>query len=77
MEDKDKLDKLSKLSEIVNKKLVALLAIGGGVGAYAIKFMEQNNSFGYALGMIFVIVPTGIAYNYSELNRIKKTIEEL
>ncbi|MFA5233120.1 MAG: hypothetical protein WC390_01880 [Sulfurimonas sp.] len=76
-ERKDIIDKLSKVAEIVNKKLIALLAIDGGVGAYAVKFIEQNNIFGYALGMIFVVVSVGVAYNYNELNRLKKNMEEL
>jgi hypothetical protein len=75
--NKDRIDKLSKVADIVNKKLIVLLAIAGGVGAYAVKFIEENNLFGYALGMIFIVVSIGIAYNYNELNRLKHTIEEL
>lgn len=75
--NKDRIDKLSKVADIVNKKLIVLLAIAGGVGAYAVKFIEQNNLFGYALGMIFIVASVGIAYNYNELNRLKHTIEEL
>jgi len=76
-EQKTSIDKLSKIADIVHKKLIALLAIDGGIGAYAVKFLEQNNIFGYALGIIFVIVSVGVAYNYNELNRLKKNIEEL
>ncbi|MDD2448841.1 MAG: hypothetical protein PHS42_05860 [Sulfurimonas sp.] len=75
-ERKDTIDKLSKIADIVNKKLIALLAIDGGIGAYAVKFIEQNNIFGYALGIIFIIVSVGVAYNYNELNRLKKNMEE-
>ncbi|MDQ1243859.1 MAG: hypothetical protein QG565_199 [Campylobacterota bacterium] len=75
-ERKDIIDKLSKIADIVNKKLIALLAIDGGVGAYAVKFIEQNNIFGYALGIIFIVVSVGVAYNYNELNRLKKNMEE-
>lgn len=75
--NKDRIDKLSKVADIVNKKLIVLLAIAGGVGAYAVKFIEENNLFGYALGMIFIVVSVGIAYNYNELNRLKNSIEEL
>ena len=57
MNEKDQIDKLSKIADIVNKKLIALLAIDGGVGAYAVKFIEQNNVFGYALGVIFYNAP--------------------
>ena len=32
-ERKDTIDKLSKIADIVNKKLIALLAIDGGIGA--------------------------------------------
>ena len=52
------------------------MAIDGGVGAYAVKFIEQNNIFGYALGIIFIVVSVGVAYNYNELNRLKKNMEE-
>ena len=75
-ERKDTIDKLSKIADIVNKKLIALLAIDGGIGAYAVKFIEENNIFGYALGIIFIIVSVGVAYNYNELNRLKKNMEE-
>jgi len=77
MERKEKIDKLSKIADIVNKKLIVLLAIDGGVGAYAIKFIEQVNIFGYMLGIIFITVSMGIAYNYNELNKLKREIEEL
>jgi hypothetical protein len=77
MNAKDQIDKLSKVADIVNKKLIILLAIDGGVGAYAIKFIELNNLFGYALGAIFMVVSIGVAYNYNELNRLKHLIEEL
>ena len=76
-ERKDIIDKFSKIADVVNKKLIALLAIDGGVGAYAVKFIEQNNIFGYALGIIFIVVSVGVAYNYNELNRLKKNMEEL
>ena len=75
-ERKEMIDKISKIADIVNKKLIALLAIDGGVGAYAVKFIEQNNLFGYILGIIFVVVSTGIAYNYNELNKLKQMMEE-
>jgi nicotinamide riboside transporter PnuC len=71
------IDKLSKVADIVNKKLIVLLAIAGGIGAYAVKFIEQNNIFGYALGIIFIVASVGVAYNYNELNRLKHMIEEL
>ncbi len=77
MQIKEKIDKLSKIADIVNKKLIVLLAIDGGVGAYSIKFIEQNNYFGYMLGIIFIVVSMGIAYNYNELNNLKREIEEL
>ena len=77
MNEKEQIDKLSKVADIVNKKLIALLAIDGGVGAYAIKFIEQGSLFGYMLGVIFIIVSVGVAYNYNELNRLKQTIEDI
>lgn len=71
------LDKLSKIADVVNKKLIALLAIDGGIGAYTIKFIEKNMLFGYILGIIFIVISIGIAYNYNELNKLKKEMEEL
>ena len=55
MMNKDQIDKLTKVADIVNKKLIVLLAIDGGVGAYAVRFIEQNNVFGYVLGIIFIV----------------------
>ncbi|MFA6761250.1 MAG: hypothetical protein WCR69_09430 [Sulfuricurvum sp.] len=77
MQSKDKIDKLYKIADITNKKLIVLLAIDGGIGAYSIKFIEQGDLFGYIFGLVFIIVSMAIAYNYNELNKIKRTMEEI
>ncbi len=39
MEIKDKAELLSKLIDALYKKLIVLLAISGGFGAYSVKFI--------------------------------------
>ncbi len=78
-EKKEYLDLLSKKSDIINKKAIILLAVSGGVGAYAIKFLfDTNNSLsGYLFGAVFTISAIGIFINYNKLNKIEKLIEEI
>jgi len=78
-EKKEYLDLLSKKSDIINKKAVILLAVSGGVGAYAVKFLfDTNNSLlGYLFGAVFAISVIGIFINYNKLNKIEKKIEEI
>ncbi len=78
-EKKEYLDLLSKKSDIINKKAIILLAVSGGVGAYAVKFLfDTNNSLlGYLFGAVFAISIIGIFINYNKLNKIEKKIEEI
>lgn len=78
-EKKEYLDLLSKKSDIINKKAIILLAVSGGVGAYAVKFLfDTNNSLlGYLFGAVFAISVIGIFINYNKLNKIEKKIEEI
>lgn len=78
-EKKEYLDLLSKKSDIINKKAIILLAVSGGVGAYAVKFLfDTNNSLlGYLFGAVFAISVIGIFINYNKLNKIEKRIEEI
>jgi len=39
------------------KKLIVLLAIAGGVGAYAVKFIEENNSKGLNMSNYSFLFP--------------------
>lgn len=78
-EKKEYLDLLSKKSDVINKKAILLLAVSGGVGAYAVKFLfESNNTLlGYLFGTVFAISSVGVFINYSKLNKIEKKIEEI
>ncbi len=80
LEDKKEyLDLLSKKSDIINKKAIILLAVSGGVGAYAVKFLFDTNNplLGYLFGAVFAISVIGIFINYNKLNKIEKKIEEI
>lgn len=78
-EKKEYLDLLSKQSDVINKKAIILLAVSGGIGAYAIKFLfdSKNDMLGYLFGMVFVISALGVFVNYSKLNKIEMKMEEI
>lgn len=76
---KEYLDLLSKRSDVINKKAIILLAVAGGIGAYAIKFLfdSKNDMLGYLFGMVFVISAIGVFINYSKLHKIEMKMEEI
>ena len=78
-ERKDKIDILSKKSDIINKKAILLLAISGGVGAYSIRFLfdAENIILGYLFAGVFIITSMGVFVNYIKLHKIEKRIEEI
>ncbi len=78
-ERKDKVDILSKRSDIINKKAILLLAISGGIGAYSIRFLfdTENLILGYLFAGVFIITSIGVFVNYIKLHKIEKRIEEL
>ncbi len=78
-ERKDIIDILSKKSDVINKKAILLLAISGGIGAYAIKFLFDTNNLilGYLFASVFIVASIGVFVNYLKLHKIEKRIEEL
>ena len=64
-------------SELIYKKLIVLLAVAGGSGAYAVKFYEHLQ-YGFAMFFVFTFLLSalGIGINYQELNSIKQQIEK-
>ncbi len=74
MDTKDKIDLLSKMAEIIYKKMIILLAAVGGSGSYAI---TQHSIFQIMLFVLFGFFSMGIVVNYFELNSIKKEMEDM
>jgi hypothetical protein len=77
MELKDKIDVLSKLIDALYKKLIVLLAISGGFGAYAIKFIQHTDWIGYIFAIAFVFVSIGVFITYIKLNMFVKELERI
>ena len=71
---------LSKIIDSLYKKLVILLAISGGFGAYAIKFLSESNWVGYLFATVFIFVSIAVFVSYSKLNifvkKLERTIDE-
>ncbi len=69
----DELDILKLKSELIYKKIIVLLAIAGGSGAYTVRFYEHSE-YGIALFFLFIflIFGFGVAINYQEINKIKR-----
>lgn len=59
------------------KKLVVLLAISGGFGAYAIKLLYESNWIGYLFAVVFILVSIAIFITYSKLNIFVKKLERM
>ena len=78
-DQKNYLDLLAKQSDVINKKAIILLAVSGGVGAYAIKFLfdSKNDILGYLFGIVFAISAIGVFINYSKLHKIEMKMEEV
>ncbi len=64
-------------SELIYKKLIVLLAVAGGSGAYAVRFYEHD-AYGIAVFFIvtFLVAGLGIGINFQEINSIKQKLEE-
>lgn len=76
---KDIVDMLSKNADVVYKKLIVFLAVAGGSGAYAIKFLQDTHLviFGYIFSMIFILSAIGVFENFLRIKNIEKRIKEL
>ena len=74
MKIKDRVDLVSKIADVIYKKMIVLLAAVGGSGSYAIR---QDGVLQIVLLFIFIFFIAGVMYNYFELNSIKKELEEI
>ncbi len=72
-----KLEILKLKSELIYKKLIVLLAVAGGSGAYVVRFYEEE-TYGIAIFFLiaFLISGLGIGINFQEINSIKKILEK-
>ncbi len=68
MKQEQKTEALSKLIDALYKKLVVLVAIAGGFGAYAVKFLQNENLIGYIFIVVFIFISTAVFYTYVKLN---------
>ena len=77
MKEIDSIDLISKVIDGLYKKLVVLLAISGGFGAYAIKFLYESSWVGYLFAVVFILVSIAIFITYSKLNIFVKKLERM
>ena len=75
MKQEQKIEGLSKLIDALYKKLVILVAIAGGFGAYAVKFLQNSNLIGYFFILIFIFISIAVFYTYVKLNDTIKVLE--
>jgi type IV secretory pathway TrbL component len=72
----NKIDILSKKSDVIYKKIVVLLALIGGSGAYGVKFFQENiYILATILGIIFLYSILGIGILYKKLNEIEREMD--
>ncbi len=72
---KDRVDILVKKADILYKKVVILLALAGGSGAYVVKFSQQGNFIlSVVLGLFFIFSAIGIGMLYMKLDGLEKGI---
>ena len=71
------IDILSKIIDAFYKKLIILLPIAGGIGAYSIEFFKQGNKIGYLFAIVFILVSIAIFISYAKLNTAIKELEKL
>ena len=75
MDLKDRVDILAKKADLLYKKVVILLALAGGSGAYAVKFSQQGNFLlSVVLGMFFIFSTTGVGMLYMKIDSLEKGI---
>ena len=77
METKDQIDVYAKSIDALYKKTVILLAIAGGFGAYAIKFLSNGNWTGFVFAAVFLLVSVAIFITYARLNVLVNKLERM
>lgn len=70
------IEKLKLKSDLIYKKLIVLLALAGGSGAYIVKFYERGE-YGILIFflIVFILAAIGISINYYEINRMKRELD--
>ena len=76
MQLKDKIDLIDKKTNIVNKKLIAFLAIAGGTWLYGIN-PDKNLYVTIAASLGFFISLVGIAVNILKLSELQNRLKGL
>ena len=66
---------MAKKADLLYKKVVILLALAGGSGAYDVKFSQQGNFLlSVVLGMFFIFSATGVGMLYMKIDSLEKGI---
>jgi membrane protein YdbS with pleckstrin-like domain len=73
---KDRIDTTFKIIDALYKKLIILVAIAGGFGAYAISFLRNNSIYGYIFAIVFIVVSISIFITYYRFNIYIKEMEK-
>ncbi len=73
----DKIDMLSKIIDGLYKKLVILVAISGGFGAYSIKFLQEDNLLGFLFVIPFSLAAYAVLLTYVKLNESVKEMKRI
>jgi len=74
LESKEKIDLIAKQSEIINKKLIANLAIASGTWIYGLK---EGDIIGFLSLFFFVLSAFGIGLNMLKLGQLFNELQEL
>ena len=77
MKVKERVEHIAKMIDALYKKLIILLAIAGGFGAYMMKLLLAANWLGYVFMFIFAFVSIAIFGTYLKLNNFIKTLERM
>ena len=71
---KEQVDIISKVADIIYKKMVVLLAAVASSGSYAIR---QEGLLSAGLFVVTGVFSLGLVINYFELNKMKQDLEEI
>lgn len=72
METKDKVDIISKRADVINKKVIALLAIDGAIWLYGIK---EDGVLLVVSSVLFVVISTALLTNILQLGVLDKKLK--